>query len=239
MEITKENLDAMRRHPAAIGVLSVLFFPVGLWLIWTHPTWSNKSKWLWTGAIGFLLLLFAASNDDDSSSTTASLPSSQASGSGNESKSAKAYVVGEPFVLGKTEYTIHGITFRSQIGKFIFGNFMGKRAAPGATLAVVSYEIENIGNETQTVMADDFTLVDSEGRKYRPSTDANVALLQESDDKDFILSQLQPGVPRRMSQAFELPAKSTESSISLVIPEKGLWGSGKATVVLPSPVKRQ
>jgi hypothetical protein len=234
VEITKENLDAMRRHPAVIGVLSVLFFPVGLWLVWTHPTWSKKSKWLWTGAIGFLLLVFAASNDDDSSSNAASVPSSQASGSGNGSKSAKAYVVGEPFVLGKNKYTIHGIRFMPQIGKVLFGKFMGKQAAPGATLAVVSYEIENVSNETQTVLTDDFTLVDSEGRTYRPSTDANVALLQESDDKDFILSQLQPGVPRRMSQAFELPAKSTESSLSLVIPEKGLWGSGKATVVLPS-----
>lgn len=234
MEINKETLDSVRRHPAVIGILSVVFFPLGLWLVWTHPIWSTKSKWLWTGAIGFLFLVFAASNDDDSSSTSTSVPSSQASGSGNGSKSARAYAVGEPFVLGKNKYTIHGITFRSQIGKFIFGNFMGKRAAPGATLAVVSYEIENIGNETQTVLVDDFTLVDSESKSYRPSSDANVALLHEADDKDFILSELQPGVPRRMTQAFELPTKSTESSLSLVIPEKGLWGSGKATVVLPS-----
>lgn len=233
MEITKETIDSVRRHPAAIGVLSVLFFPVGLWLVWTHPTWSKQSKWLWTGAIGLLLLVSMGSRDDKSPVNTANVSHPRVSEAPDSPESGAALAVGKPFVLGKNKYTIHGIRFTSQIGKFVFGNFMGKRAAPGATLAIVSYEIENIGNETQTVLADTFTLVDSEGRTYRPSSDANVALLHESDDKDFILAELQPGVPRRMTQAFELPEKSIQSSLSLVIPEKGLWASGKATVVLP------
>lgn len=233
MEITKETIDSIRRHPAAIGVLSVLFFPVGLWLVWTHPEWSKKTKWLWTGAIGFLLLMSMGSGDKKPPADTANVPGSQASSTSGGPASEKAHAVGKPFVLGKNRYTIHGIRFTPAIGKSIFGNFMGKRAAPSATLAVVSYEIENISNETQTVLTDDFTLVDSEGRTYRPSSDANIALLHESDDKDFILSELQPGVPRRMNQAFEIPKKAIEAPLSLVIPEKGLWSSGKATVPLP------
>ncbi len=232
MEITKETVDTMRRHPAVIGLASVLIFPLGLWLVWTHPTWSKQSKWIWTGAIAFVVLIFFATGEDQSASNASGGQASNVATTGGGGSSAGTHAVGKPFVLGNYRYTIAGVRFTPQIGKFVFGTFMGKRAAPGATLAVVTYTIENIANETQTVLTDDFTLSDSAGRTYRPSTDANVALLQESDDKDFIFSQLQPGVPRRMRQAFEIPQEAAESRLSVTIPEKGMWASGKAVIVV-------
>ena len=31
-----------------VGAL-VMCFPVGLYLVWKHPQWTTKTKWIWTG----------------------------------------------------------------------------------------------------------------------------------------------------------------------------------------------
>ncbi len=52
----------------------------------------------------------------------------------------------------------------------------------------------------------------------------------ESDDKDFLVSQLQPGLPRVMKQAFELPEQAIESPLTVVVPEKGFWAARNVRV---------
>lgn len=37
------------RKPWGIILLLLLFFPIGLYLLWTYPEWSKKSKWIITG----------------------------------------------------------------------------------------------------------------------------------------------------------------------------------------------
>ena len=51
--------------------------------------------------------------------------------------------------------------------------------------------------------------------------------------KDLILSEIQPGLKRKMSTGFEIPEGAARNGLTLVIPEKGLLGTGKATVTLP------
>ena len=39
----------------------VLFFPWGLYLVWTNPTWTNRTKGIWTGGFALLIVFIAAS----------------------------------------------------------------------------------------------------------------------------------------------------------------------------------
>ncbi len=45
-----------REHPAFIGILLFFCFPVGLFLVWRHPSWTPRTKWIWTGAWAGMML---------------------------------------------------------------------------------------------------------------------------------------------------------------------------------------
>jgi hypothetical protein len=237
MECNQDTFRYLRSHPAVVGILTFIFFPIGLWLVWTHPGWTKKTKWIWTGVIGLFALVSLANRDGPSSPDATSITPSGRSASGNGGATKGVHAIGETFPLGNYTYRIDGVEKLNEIGNYAFGRFMGKRASAGATLLVVAYTIENTSTETQTVLADDFQVRDSQGRTYRASSDANTALMiEQSGDKDFLFSELQPGIPRRMQQAFEVPVASLSSPIEIIVPEKGMWSSGTAVIeVPPSP----
>ncbi len=112
---------------------------------------------------------------------------------------------------------------------------MSESASPGAIFLAVRYEITNDGKETATVLADDFELVDSHGRKYRASSKATTAFIMAGGDKDLALTELQPGVTKASVQLFEVPAEDSHvgtDGTKLRVPEKGIGGSGEAVVIL-------
>jgi len=231
-------------HPAAVGLALFLFFPLGFILLAMHPTLRSKTAW-WVAGVAWALLLMLSPkaareekitddvSQEERSSRPAEKPEASSAGGGSRVTPPKpkgTHAIGDTFTLGDFKYTINGVSARKAIGKTAFGRFMGETASPGATFVIVSYTMENVGSESQTVLSDDFQIQDGANRTFKPSSKANVALLTESNDKDFLLSQLQPGLPRTMQQAFELPEKALESPITIVIPEKGIFSSGKAKV---------
>jgi predicted SnoaL-like aldol condensation-catalyzing enzyme len=133
--------------------------------------------------------------------------------------------VGEEFKLGKFTYLIKEIWSASTVGS----GYAGKTASDGAVFVVVRFSIRNDGNETETVMADDFRIIDAKKREFHPSSEANTALVM-SGGKDMILSQLQPGVKKDSATAFEVPEAVVCNGYDLVIPEKGFLGSGKVVI---------
>lgn len=231
-------------HPAAVGLALFLFPPLGFILLAMNPTLRSKTTWWVAGAAWALLLMLSPKSsredkmpNDVAQQEQASPPAESrqaSSGSGGRSESPQkpkgVLSIGDTFTLGEFKYTINGVNTTRSIGKMVFGSFMGETASPGATFVIVSYTMENVGLESQTVLSDDFQILDGSNRTFKPSSKANVALLTESDDKDFLLSELQPGLPRTMKQAFEIPEKALEAPITIVIPEKGFFSSGKAKV---------
>lgn len=152
-------------------------------------------------------------------------------GSSNEQvPNGSRYRLGQPFQLGDYKYTITNVAKRWSIGTQVLGTFVGERASPNAKFVVVTYLIENCTDTSQTVLTDDFKLVDAQGRTFSPSAKANVALLQESREKDFLISELQPGVVCQMMQGFEVPDSSFQSDLTLVIPKKGFWSRGEVSI---------
>ena len=183
------------------------------------------------GLFGFMVLGALSSSDDreksdrPDSSETVSHSSQETSSSTTPDGQVG---IGDEFTLGDYRYKISRTSDRSTVGN----EFFKETASSGARFLIVNYTIENLTNESQTVMSDDFVLVDSKGRKFKPSSNANTALMTEDDDKDFILSELQPGIPRKMASVFEIPAGALSGSLTLEIPKKGFLSSGKELVKL-------
>lgn len=154
-------------------------------------------------------------------------------GSGGPTTSKRAgdtptmYALGERFVLGNFAYKIEGHSSRRVIGD---PSMWGAEADPGGIFVIVTFTIENVSNQSRTVLTDDFLLLDAEGRTFKTSAKATTALLR-LDSQDFLVSQLQPGLPRQMHTAFLVPEGSVRGSLTVEIPEKG-FARGKARVVL-------
>lgn len=69
---TNNTLD-WKQSPLAVGLLLLCFFPLGMYLVWTHPMWQQRTKWIITGCyIAFVLLGSLGSQDDDQGRTSAS-----------------------------------------------------------------------------------------------------------------------------------------------------------------------
>lgn len=54
-----KTTDAWYTKPIGVGLLLAFFFPVGLFLVWKHPRWTKRTKWIWTGVWAGVILVGA------------------------------------------------------------------------------------------------------------------------------------------------------------------------------------
>ena len=151
------------------------------------------------------------------------------SGGGSSSSSTKQVTehdIGESFQLGGFQYQINDVSKRTRLGNRV----SSETPSDGAVFLVVSYTIENVGDETSNVLANDFKIRDSSGRTFQPSSSANTALSMEYEDKDILLSQLQPGIEKEGMTAFEVPKQSTKKSMEFIVPTKDMFSNEKAVI---------
>lgn len=52
-------VESIWQRPAIIAATIVFFFPVALFLIWRHPSWTQSRKWAWTGAMAIVVACLA------------------------------------------------------------------------------------------------------------------------------------------------------------------------------------
>jgi hypothetical protein len=48
------------QQEVSIAWALILFFPLGLWLMWKYAPWRNRFKWIWTGVTPFAALMIVA-----------------------------------------------------------------------------------------------------------------------------------------------------------------------------------
>gem|GEM_PF-1709015 len=220
-----------RRWPT---ILCLLFlYPIGLILLWLGNAFSTKAKIVLTISFG-IFFLFAMNRETEPRTTQvssesdveeyASEPKPKKSRSSSKVKTARA---GESFRLGDFTYRFISDDVTSEVGS----RFSRVRAQDDALFLIVTYSITNDSNETETVLTDDVTFKDEAGRIFRSSSRLNTALMMEREDKDFILSELQPGLTKTMVTGFELPSSAFRGKWTLVVKEKGFFGTGTVEVL--------
>lgn len=124
---------------------------------------------------------------------------------------------GDRFKLGEYAYKIE---FPSRVRSV--GKFSPTVAQDGAVFIVIKYQVENLGNETSRALSGDFQLRDRQGRVFDVSSDLALELAVEHDT-DFMISELQPGLPRKAVVGFQVPESSLAGPLILIVPEKGLF----------------
>ncbi len=52
----------------------LLFFPVGLYLMWKHATWNKTAKWIVTAVFAFFVYMVASSPESTTTNTASQNP---------------------------------------------------------------------------------------------------------------------------------------------------------------------
>lgn len=91
-----DDLNWYQKKPFII-VLLVLFFPVGLYLMWKYADWSSKTKWVVTGIL--LVFVFIIGVNDDASEAV-----NNSNGSAQTQEEQSNIEIPQYSVLDKTEH---------------------------------------------------------------------------------------------------------------------------------------
>ena len=142
----------------------------------------------------------------------------------NDKPEKKMYKLNETFTHGDFSYIFTKIT-KTQV---IVGEYNSERASEGGKFIIVNFTEENLSKETKTLYTDRFSLLDGKGREFRPSSEGNTALAFSSEDKDFLLSEVQPGIKHKSAVVFEVP----EDASGLILKIPGGWGEEDVRVKL-------
>lgn len=67
-----ESKKKWYQSTVGIIILLILFFPVGLYLMWRYASWNKTAKWIVSGVMAFFILVSALGGGKNSSTTSTS-----------------------------------------------------------------------------------------------------------------------------------------------------------------------
>lgn len=133
--------------------------------------------------------------------------------------------IGDSFRVGSFSYVINRVEVTSRIGR---NRYTREEPSAGAVFLVVRFSETNEGSETHTGAGSPIRFRDAQGRTYQPSSRAETAIAMS--ERQELLPQLQPGIAHQAATAFEIPESSASGVGTLVVSERGFWGSQTAEV---------
>ncbi len=126
---------------------------------------------------------------------------------------------------GKFEFKVLDVTTAKTVGD-PGGNPYMQETAQG-TFIVVTVSVTNIGNEPQSFFATNQKLIDAQGRKYEPSSKADLYI-----NEDALGTDINPGNAIQVKLAFDVPPGTTASALQL----HDSMFSGGVSLALPGRV---
>jgi hypothetical protein len=176
--------------------------------------WFKKKRFIVPIGLVVLIGLGQAVSGGSSPENSSSDTSSGDSGSPEETSDKRAGI-GEAAVDGDFSFTVTdvecGIT---NVGNDTFG------AEAQGQFCLISLSIENIGDEAQTMFADNQKLFDTEGREFSADTGA---MLYLENGSDAWVSEINPGNSLEGQLLFDVPKDAALDYIKLA---DSLFSSG-------------
>lgn len=81
------------QKPTSIIILLIIFFPIGLYLMWKNELWTKQTRWIVTGVITALIIANSGNNNSESSSGS-NISSSSSSSSSSSKKTEMTHRCG-------------------------------------------------------------------------------------------------------------------------------------------------
>ncbi|GAB3556442.1 hypothetical protein GCM10027344_02300 [Spelaeicoccus albus] len=153
------------------------------------------------GAIGFIIALTFTISIYDAFGGDSASSSSDVS---HEIEHVAVVKQGDSVKSGHFKFTVTEV----KDGVHKVGSSGWQETADGQYI-VVSVDVKNIGDESETFWGDDQKLVDADGKKYSADDDAAIAL----EDSNGLLEEINPGNTTKGKLIFDVPKSVTPKFI--------------------------
>ncbi|WP_196595203.1 DUF4352 domain-containing protein [Pectinatus frisingensis] len=221
-------------------LMLIVFFPVGLYLMWKDTTWSKKAKVI-ISIIFALLIINAAINKDDKNQPVEQPQTVQQQTNKSENK--------QPAKEKKKDFedwtvNVEGVGkikggISSNVGIAVIGinttNSIGddfsSQQAQGK-FVVVKVAVSNGQNDAITVDSNSFKLIDDKNREFSASVEGMTALQMSNGNAKGFLTKVNPGIVTDVTFVFDVP-KDVQG---LKLKARGGF-TGKA-IILPLQVQK-
>jgi hypothetical protein len=97
---------------------------------------------------------------------------------------------------------------------------------------IVTFSICNDSSKSRVVSTEAFVLEDANGAVYRACSQGGAVPRTPLTQGDLWLTEVQPGITKKLAAAFEVPASSLKPPLQLRVFEQGLLGGREAIVCL-------
>ena len=132
---------------------------------------------------------------------------------------------GELVAAALVDQTIH-IVDEIERKRTIYG-VLGNHTTASGEFIIIRLIVRNDSKKTRTISASMITLIDHEDRQFSTSSEGATALTMSGDETaEFLLTEIQPGLEKRITIVFEVPL--TSKDLKLQIPS-GIFG--KSTIL--------
>jgi hypothetical protein len=164
--------------------------------------WFKKKRFIAPIALVVIIGLSTAANGGKSPGST-----DNGSNTNNTEEQPAMPGVGDAAVDGKFSFTVKSVKCGI---KSVGTKYLNKK--PQGQFCKLSLDIENVGDEPQTMFADNQKLLDAEDREFSPDTSAMIYM---GDDANTWLEEINPGNTLEGFLLFDIPADAAPSKIEL------------------------
>ncbi|MDZ4837411.1 MAG: DUF4352 domain-containing protein [Candidatus Melainabacteria bacterium] len=172
---------------------------------------------------------------DSFSPSTAAEPNKQSERNQNEDgtqvyprdTNASYVFIGEPVVLDDIEYVINSVKCGQSVGN---NSYTSQSAEDGASFVVVGYTVLNKKKETTTFFPD-MKLTAKDNTIYSQDAKGQTAATMSGMNKDFLVSQLQPGITKKGLMVFELPKDKISQGFVISMSSASLFDRHKVLIL--------
>jgi hypothetical protein len=162
--------------------------------------WFKKKRFIAPIALVVIIALSSTANGDKA-------PSASNNGSSTNTTEEKPAMpgIGDAAVDGKFSFTVTAVKCGI---KSVGTKYSTKK--PQGQFCQVSVNVENVGDEPQTMFADNQKLFDSEDREFSPDTATMISV-----QSDLWIKEINPGNTIKGNLIFDLPKGAEPSEIEL------------------------
>ncbi|GAA3722869.1 DUF4352 domain-containing protein [Salinicoccus jeotgali] len=235
-------------------IMLIIFFPIGLYLMWAHTNWNKAAKWIVTAAIAVIGLssLITGEDETDTAGTEVATGTEQS----EEATSAPATVeeeteenTEEPTeeeTVEKEEPTEEKtveeeVDETASVGEaltvdeidFVVNEWFqrdsvgtGLSSTANDTYLVLDVSVTNNKNEAVMLTSDFFKITDGEV-VYEPDTTASTYMNQEvaADNLGLLAEEVNPGSSRNAYVVYDVAPGVIDSDTKQLQVQSGFWGT--------------
>ncbi|SFJ43830.1 protein of unknown function [Halobacillus dabanensis] len=199
-----------------------------------------KRIWVWVLAVIIIGAVATGGDEEDTASdnggndaeaTEANAEASSTDEGGEEESSeenteTKTAKIGEPSTVDDVTFTVTDVRETSEIDS---GNEFIENATTSGKFVLVNVTVKNEKKDALTIDSSYFKL-NAGGSEYDPTTSGEVTMALSSED-DFFLTQVNPGLEKSGTIAFEV-GKDVEVSEAILKASPGFWGTVSTEIQL-------